>query len=220
MVRPPACRIQRLFAAPFASYLFDLIRSPDDWNLCARVPADSGLIVGVGDSRTADPDTEAVSIWGGRYAASLGGRGAGRVGLAMSAGLELLSRDAARAKLAALAEAGRKADLSNEDLAQGHRPACRRCTVGGTRPLRTAAARGPDLAPSPAPPARTLEPETGRHRATDQRPVAQVRAACQSPAGTTIWGRSPAARSIPSRWRVAAVRPSPGAMDSSRGAPA
>ena len=116
--RPTRVPFERLFAAPFASYLFDLIRSPDDWNLCARAPATSGLVVGVGDARTTDPDTEAVSVWGARYAASLGGRGTGRVGLAMSAGLESLPREIARAKLTALAEAGRKADLSGEELAK------------------------------------------------------------------------------------------------------
>ena len=38
--RPTAIPYERLFAAPFGSYLFDLIRSPDDWRLCARVPPD------------------------------------------------------------------------------------------------------------------------------------------------------------------------------------
>jgi methionine synthase II (cobalamin-independent) len=116
--RPTRIPHERLFAAPFASYLFDLIQSPDDWQLCARVPATSGLIVGVADARTPDPDTEAVSIWGARYAASLAGRGPSRVGITMSAGLELLPRDAARAKLAALAEAGRKAELPDAELAK------------------------------------------------------------------------------------------------------
>lgn len=109
---------ERLFASPFASYLFDLISAPDDWNLCVRAPGAGGLIVAVGNARTPDPDTEAVSVWGARYAASLGGRGSGRVGIAMSAGLELLPREVAKAKLAALAEAGRTAELSNEELAK------------------------------------------------------------------------------------------------------
>ncbi len=109
---------ERLFAAPFASYLFDLIHAPDDWELCARVPGTSGLIVGVADARTPEPDTEAVSIWGARYAASMAGRGPSRVGLATSAGLELLSRDVAKAKLTALAEAGRKAELPDAELAK------------------------------------------------------------------------------------------------------
>ena len=116
--RPTGVPYERLFAAPFASYLFDLIHAPDDWLLCARVPATSGLIVGIADARTPDPDTEAVSIWGARYAASLAGRGTSRVGISTSAGLEALPRDAARAKLAALAEAGRKSVLPDAELAR------------------------------------------------------------------------------------------------------
>jgi hypothetical protein len=114
--RPTAIPPERLFAAPFASYLFDLMHSPDDWRLCARVPSACGLIVGVADARTPEPDTQAVTVWGARYAASLGGRGPGRVGLAMSAGLELLPREVARRKLLALAEACRLAELPDEEL--------------------------------------------------------------------------------------------------------
>jgi hypothetical protein len=114
--RPTAIPHERLFAGPFTSYLFDLMHSPDDWRLCARVPPSSGLIAGVADARTADPDTQAVTVWGARYAASLGGRGPGRVGLSTSAGLELLPRDVARAKLLALAEAARMAELPDAEL--------------------------------------------------------------------------------------------------------
>lgn len=116
--RPTKVPPERLFVAPFASYLFDLINAPDDWACCSRAPAPSGLIVGVGDARTPDADTPEVSIWGARYAASMGGRGGGLVGLCMSAGLERLPRDVARAKLAALADAARSAELSNDALAR------------------------------------------------------------------------------------------------------
>ncbi len=116
--RPTRVPAERLFAAPFASYLFDLIHAPDDWGLCVRTPPAAGLIVGVADARTEDPDTAAVTIWGARYAASLGGRGPSRVGLTTSAGLERLPRVVARAKLSALAEAGRQAELPDAELAR------------------------------------------------------------------------------------------------------
>ncbi len=116
--RPTAVPFERLFAAPFGSYLFDLISSPDDWRLCARVPTSCGLVVGVADARTAESDPRSVTIWGAQYAASLGGRGPARVGLSMSAGLERLSRAEARAKLAQLAEAGRIAELPREEIAR------------------------------------------------------------------------------------------------------
>jgi methionine synthase II (cobalamin-independent) len=105
-----------LFDAPFASYLFDLIAGPDNWRLIADAPGDRGIICGVADTRTHAPDAEAVSIWAARYAASLGGRGLQRIGLAPAAGLEALPRDVARSKLAALAEAARKAGLPDDEL--------------------------------------------------------------------------------------------------------
>jgi hypothetical protein len=55
-------------------------------------------------------------VWGARYAASMHGRGPGRVGLAPSVGLDRLSRSAAGVKLTALAEAARKAGLSGSQL--------------------------------------------------------------------------------------------------------
>jgi hypothetical protein len=105
-----------LFDAPFASYLFDLIAGPDNWRLIAQAPGDRGIICGVADTRTHAPDAEAVTIWAARYAASLGGRGPERVGLAPAAGLEALPREVARSKLTALAEAARKAGLPDEEL--------------------------------------------------------------------------------------------------------
>jgi hypothetical protein len=113
-----AAAAESLFGAPFASYLLDLVVGPDNWRLAARAPGDRGLIVGVADARTDRPDTEAVMVWGARYAASMRGRGPERVGLAPSVGLERLSPEAARAKLIALAEAARKAGLPAEQLAR------------------------------------------------------------------------------------------------------
>ncbi len=105
-----------LFDAPFASYLFDLIAGPDNWRLIAEAPSDRGIICGVADTRTSAPDAEAIMIWAARYAASLGGRGPERVGLAPAAGLEALPREVARSKLGALAEAARKAVLPDHEL--------------------------------------------------------------------------------------------------------
>jgi hypothetical protein len=104
--------------AGFASYLFDLIAGPGNWRIAARIPGERGLIVGVADARTERPDTDAVMVWGARYAASMRGRGPERVGLAPSGGLEQLSRPVARAKLVALAEASRKAGLRGPTLAR------------------------------------------------------------------------------------------------------
>ncbi|MBA2557763.1 MAG: hypothetical protein H0V12_10550 [Chloroflexi bacterium] len=101
------------YDAPFSSYLFDLIAGPDNWRLLAHAPGDRGIIAGVADARTPRPDHEAVMVWAARYAAALNRRGLDRVGLAPSAGLESLTREQARVKLAGLAAAGRKAAITD-----------------------------------------------------------------------------------------------------------
>jgi hypothetical protein len=108
---------EAVVGARFTSFLFDLISGPDNWRVAARLPGDRGLIVGVADARTDRPDTDATMVWAARYAASMRGRGAERVGLAPSIGLEGLPRPVARAKLTALAEASRKAGLAGSQLA-------------------------------------------------------------------------------------------------------
>lgn len=113
-----ACGAALFFDLSVASYAFDLIHGPDNWRLITQAPRDRGIVCGVADARTAGPDAEAVLIWAARYAASSNGRGLERVGLAPSAGLEHLPREAARAKLEALAEAARKAGLPAAELAK------------------------------------------------------------------------------------------------------
>lgn len=105
------------FDAPFASYLFDLIRGPDNWRLITQAPRDRGIICGVADTRPGRETDEAVMVWAARYAASSNARGLERVGLAPSAGLELRPREEARSILASLAEAARKAGLPGPELA-------------------------------------------------------------------------------------------------------
>ena len=100
----------------FSSYLFDLIASPDDWNLCARVPGSAGLIVGVVDARAARAGAAEVGVWGARYASSMGGRGPARTGICPGAGLEHVDRAGARALLAFTADVARKADLPDAQL--------------------------------------------------------------------------------------------------------
>jgi hypothetical protein len=107
----------------FSSYLFDLVGSPDDWRVCARVPGESGLFAGVVDARAARAGALEVGVWGARYAASMGGRGAARTGICPGAGVEHLDRAGARALLAFTAEVARKADLPDAELAREVDPA-------------------------------------------------------------------------------------------------
>jgi hypothetical protein len=94
-----------LFAAPYRSHLFDLLDGPDGWRLIAVAPGERGIVLGVGDAtgrrRTRLEDV----VWAAGYAASTGGRGMERIGVAPSGSLAGLSPQGARAVLALLGEA-------------------------------------------------------------------------------------------------------------------
>jgi hypothetical protein len=112
---PCAAGARVLYDAPFSSHLFDLIHGPDGWRVARDAPRERGLILGVADCRTAEPDDEAVTLWAARYAASFGGRGMQRIALTTSAGLERLPRDVARAKLGGLAAAAVLAGIRDRE---------------------------------------------------------------------------------------------------------
>ena len=102
-----------LFDLPFASYAFDLIAGPDNWRLIAQAPGDRGIICGALDPSAGSADRPETLVWAAHYAASTGGRGLDRVGLANASSLAGLTRERARAKLVALAEAARLAALQD-----------------------------------------------------------------------------------------------------------
>ena len=106
------------FDLPYASYAFDLIAGPDNWRLIAEAPGDRGIICGALDPSPTSTDGPEVLVWAAHYAASTGGRGLVRVGLANSSSFAGLSPDRARRKVNALAEAARIASSgSTEELA-------------------------------------------------------------------------------------------------------
>lgn len=107
-----------IFDLPFSSYAFDLIAGPENWRLIAQAPADRGIVVGALDAAAEAGDGPEVLIWAAHYAASIGGRGLVRVGLANASGLQDLSWERARAKVRALGEAARiAASSSPEEIA-------------------------------------------------------------------------------------------------------
>ena len=106
------------FDLPYASYAFDLIAGPDNWRLIAEAPGDRGIVCGALDPAASSSDRPEVLVWAAHYAASTGGRGLVRVGLANASSLASLSPTRARGKIKALAEAARLADAgSTEELA-------------------------------------------------------------------------------------------------------
>ena len=104
-----------MFDLPYASYAFDLIAGPDNWRLIALAPSDRGIICGALDPSAAADDRPEILIWAAHYAASTGGRGLDRVGLANASTLDRLTPERARAKLHALGEAARLAAVESPD---------------------------------------------------------------------------------------------------------
>ncbi len=96
-----------VFAAPYRSHLFDLIAGPDSWRVIAAAPVERGIIVGVADATGRRPPGLEEIAWAASYAASLGGRGMTRVGIAPSGNLDALDPARARSLIDLLGEAAR-----------------------------------------------------------------------------------------------------------------
>ena len=103
------------FDLPYASYAFDLIAGPDDWRLAVAAPGDRGIVCGAIDPRDGGDETRELLIWAAQYAASSGGRGLDRVGLANAPSLAAVPWDVALRKLRRVAEATRIASIQSPD---------------------------------------------------------------------------------------------------------
>ena len=91
---------ETILGAPYASYLFDLCAGPDNWRVIVDVPGDRGIVVGAEDAASAKPETLELLAFAIGYAASTGGRGHARVGLATSGDMAGLPWPKATAKMA------------------------------------------------------------------------------------------------------------------------
>ena len=130
-----------VFAAPYRSHLFDLIAGPDGWRTIARAPGDRGIIVGVVDATGLRPPGLEEVVWAAGYAASLGGRGMARVGLAPSGDLTSLDPARARELIDLLGEAARLLVGDPEVLLRRFDPRAvdpRSAALGEYRPERRA----------------------------------------------------------------------------------
>lgn len=99
--------VDTLLAAPYASLAVDLISGPDNWRLVAATPGHLGIVCGALPAGAGTDDGPELLIWAAAYAASTGGRGLERVGLATAASLAGLPWAAAVRKLERLGEAVR-----------------------------------------------------------------------------------------------------------------
>jgi methionine synthase II (cobalamin-independent) len=101
------------FDRGYASFAFDLIAGPDNWRLIAAAPGDRGIVCGALDPRPGGDETRELLVWAAHYAASTGGRGLARVGLANAPSLADVPWEVALRKLGRVAEAARVAGIES-----------------------------------------------------------------------------------------------------------
>jgi hypothetical protein len=141
--------IDTLLAAPYASLAVDLIAGPDNWRLVVAAPGDRGIICGALSAMDGSDDGPELLLWAAGYAASTGGRGPARVGLATASSLADLSWAAAVHKLERLGEAARLAELPVDERIQQLDPrsvSSRTAALGRVDPPPS---RGPDQGHDP-----------------------------------------------------------------------
>jgi methionine synthase II (cobalamin-independent) len=105
--------VATFLAAPYASYAFDLRAGPDNWRLIAELPGDRGIVCGALSPLPGSDDGPELLVWAAHYAASTGGRGLDRVGLANAVGLDGCDWPTLDRKLVRLADAARLAAREN-----------------------------------------------------------------------------------------------------------
>ncbi len=141
--------IETILAAPYVSLAVDLIAGPDNWRLVAVAPGDRGIVCGALSPAAGSDDGPELLLWAAGYAASTGGRGPDRVGLATASSLARLSWMDALRKLERLGEAARLAVLPLDERIQALDPravSSRSAALGRVVPPPS---RRPDLGEDP-----------------------------------------------------------------------
>ena len=136
-----AAGIETILAAPYASLAVDLIAGPDNWRLVVATPGDRGIVCGAMPVGEGTADGPEMLLWAAGYAASTGGRGPQRVGLATASSMAHLSWTVAVRKLERLGEAARLADLPAAERVQALDPravSSRSAALGRVEPRPTA----------------------------------------------------------------------------------
>jgi methionine synthase II (cobalamin-independent) len=110
--------IETLLAAPYSSLAVDLIAGPDNWRLVAATPGDLGIVCGALSAATGTDDGPEILLWAAAYAASTGGRGPSRVGLATASSLAHLTWEDGVRKMERLGAAARLAELPAGEAAR------------------------------------------------------------------------------------------------------
>ena len=139
--------IETLLAAPYSSLALDLVRGPDNWRLAAAAPRATGIVCGGITAEPTGDESVEILIYALNYAASTGGRGAARVGIATAGSLAGVPWDVAERRMRRLGDAVRLASASPDDRAAALDPraiSIRGAALGrsgvrraGQRPKRT-----------------------------------------------------------------------------------
>jgi methionine synthase II (cobalamin-independent) len=111
-----AAGIDTLLAGPYASLAVDLIDGPENWRLVVAAPRERGVICGALSANAGSDDRAEMLLWAAGYAASTGGRGPARVGLATASSLANVPWAVAMRKMQLLGESARLADQAPDQL--------------------------------------------------------------------------------------------------------
>jgi methionine synthase II (cobalamin-independent) len=109
--------IDTLLAAPYSSLALDLVRGPDNWRLAAAAPRATGIVCGAMTADAAGDEAVEILIYALNYAASTGGRGPARVGIATAGSLAGVPWDVAERRMRKLGEAVHLAEASPDERA-------------------------------------------------------------------------------------------------------
>ena len=109
--------VETLLAAPYSSVALDLVRGPDNWRLAAAAPRAIGVVCGAMTADEQGDEAVEILIYALNYAASTGGRGPARVGIATAGSLAGVAWDVAQRRMQRLGEAVRLAQASPDERA-------------------------------------------------------------------------------------------------------
>lgn len=109
--------IETLLAAPYASLALDLVRGPDNWYVAAAAPSSVGIVCGAMTADDRGDETIEILLYALGYAASTGGRGFERVGIASAGSLGGVPWPVAERRMRRLGEAVRLAAASPDERA-------------------------------------------------------------------------------------------------------
>jgi hypothetical protein len=107
--------IETILGGTYASLALDLISGPDNWRVAVAAPSSVGIVCGALSTRAGSDDGPELLLWAADYAASSGGRGMDRVGLATAGSLAGLPWDVAATKVRRLGEAARLVTVAPQE---------------------------------------------------------------------------------------------------------